>query len=134
MNYIDEQKFAEFFTTDGVYEFAGAKNTGHPAILGFRESLFSNIAHRDHLVLKVYSFGSNDLELMVLGEVNYVFEDGRKRSQEWAGRYTIVTNDVGELEFQHVKIITVSCGLCTLDSHRVSEEWKRRIWLTLIGS
>ena len=45
---------------------------------------------------------------MVLGEVNYVFEDGGSEVRSGGGRYTIVTNDVGELEFQHVKIITVS--------------------------
>jgi uncharacterized protein (TIGR02246 family) len=109
--YIDEQKFADLFTTDGVYEFAGEKNTGRAAILAFRESLFSNIAHRDHPVVKVYSFGSNDLELMVLGEVTYVFGDEGVRSQEWAGRYTIVEDDAGGLKFKPVQIFTVSIVL-----------------------
>ena len=85
------------------YEFAGKKAYGHKAIIDFREQLFKDSPHRDHSIVKVYSFGNNDHELMALGIVNY----GKDESHEWAGRYSIV-NDAGGLMFKHVHIILVS--------------------------
>jgi len=100
--------------------------------LAFRESLFSNIPYRDHPVVKVYSFGSNDLELLALGEVDYKFKDGTVHKDNWAGRYTIVKDDAGELKFKHVEIIIVSRDLYLIP-YGMSKEC-RGIWLTLIAS
>ncbi|GAB1318552.1 hypothetical protein MFIFM68171_08762 [Madurella fahalii] len=109
----DEQKLVDLFTPDGVYEFAGTKNKGAQAILGFRKKLFNNVAHRDHPVVRVYSFGTNDRELLALGEVEYRHPNGKSHTEEWAGRYSIVQDDAGALKFQHVQIILASFFLTT---------------------
>lgn len=101
----DEQALVALFTPDGIYEFAGRKNTGHQAILAFREDLFSHAGHRDHPVVKVFTFGSDDRELLALGEVEYRDDSAGTRKEEWAGRYTIVEDASGELKFKHVQIL-----------------------------
>jgi ketosteroid isomerase-like protein len=103
----DEQKLVSLFAPDGVYEFAGKKNKGHEAILAFRAQLFSNIEHRDHPVVKVYSFGTDDKNLLALGEVVYRDPAGGSHKEEWAGRYIIVQHD-GEFKFKHVQIFIAS--------------------------
>jgi hypothetical protein len=79
-----------------------------PAILIFREFLFKNAPHRDHPVLQVFTFGEDDLQLMVLGKVGYNFEDGTSHEREWVGRYEIVKDHDGKLKFKKVQIILVS--------------------------
>ncbi|KAH6614678.1 hypothetical protein B0J18DRAFT_439904 [Chaetomium sp. MPI-SDFR-AT-0129] len=101
----DEQRFVSLFTPDGIYEFAGKKQTGHDAILAFREQLFANVEHRDHPLVKVYTFGANDLELLALGQVEYKDPEGGSHNEEWAGRYSIVPGPAGKLLFRHVQII-----------------------------
>jgi hypothetical protein len=100
----DEEKLAALFTEDGTYEFAGKKNTGAKNIIACREQLFKNSPHRDHPVVKVYTFGEEDHELMALGNVDY----GKGEIHEWAGRYSIVKDAKGELKFKHAQIILVS--------------------------
>jgi hypothetical protein len=80
-------------------------------ILAFREHLFKNAPHRDHPVVRFYTFGKNDLQLMCLGKVDYKFEDGSKHEREWAGRYEIVQVPGGGLKLKKAQIIIVSC-LC----------------------
>ncbi|KAK4221446.1 hypothetical protein QBC38DRAFT_522345 [Podospora fimiseda] len=100
----DEQKLASLFTSDGVYEFAGRKNTGHDAIVAFRNDLFAHQEHRDHPVVKVFTFGSDDHELVALGEAEYRDSARGSQKEEWAGRYSVVKDADGQLKFKLVQI------------------------------
>lgn len=106
----DEEKLGSLFTSDGIYEFAGKKNKGPEAILAFRAQLFSNVEHRDHPIVKVYTFGADDHDLLALGQVEYKNvggPGGGSHKDEWAGRYIIV-QEGDQLKFKHVQIIIVS--------------------------
>jgi hypothetical protein len=93
------------FTDDGIYQFADNANQGRQKIHQFREFLYSNIPHRDHSILKVYTQGTNDLEMMALGSVSYKHHDGSSHETDWAGLYSLTKSQDGALKFQKVQII-----------------------------
>jgi hypothetical protein len=77
-------------------------------IIAFREFLFKNSPHRDHSISQVFVFGEDDLQLMVLGAVQYNFEDGSIHERQWAGRYQLTKDHDGKLKFKKAQIIIVS--------------------------
>lgn len=77
-------------------------------IIAFREKLFSAIPHRDHPVVRFFTFGNDDMNLMCYGHVGYQYPEGTTNMKEWAGRYKIVKTESGELKFKYVQIIIVS--------------------------
>ncbi|ATZ57877.1 hypothetical protein BCIN_15g03980 [Botrytis cinerea B05.10] len=101
----DEQKFANLFTSDGTYEMAEKQSVGHKEIVSFRQKFFKNIPHREHPVVKVFTFGSDDMNLMCYGTVGLKTSGETKNMKEWAGRYEIVKTDSGSLKFKYVQII-----------------------------
>jgi len=101
----DEAAFANLFTNDGIYEFAGKQGVGHKGIHDFREQLFANIPHRDHPIHKVYTFGKDYLDLMAFGSVDYVHHDKSTHSDNWAARYFITKDESGQVKFKHIQII-----------------------------
>lgn len=103
---LDDDYFADLFTTDGVYDFMGRKATGKREITALRAALFKEIPHRDHPLVQVFSSGDNDLELMALGKVDYVHHSGTPHSKDWAGLYRLVKTG-NALKFKEVKIIAV---------------------------
>ncbi|KAF7910106.1 uncharacterized protein EAE98_010904 [Botrytis deweyae] len=101
----NEQEFAELFSNDGIYEFAEEQNVGRDAIISFRKKLFANVPHREHPVVRIFTFGSDDMNLMCYGTVGYKLSDDTVNMQEWAARYEIVKTGPGDLKFKYVQII-----------------------------
>ncbi|TGO43522.1 hypothetical protein BOTNAR_3529g00010 [Botryotinia narcissicola] len=101
----NEQEFAKLFLDDGVYEFAEEQNVGREAILSFRRKLFANVPHREHPVVRIFTFGSDDMNLMCYGTVGYKLSNDVINMQEWAARYEIVNTESGDLKFKYVQII-----------------------------
>ena len=50
------------------------------AITDMRHALFLQVPHREHTALAIYTFASNQHELMVEGEVDYEHHHGHKMS------------------------------------------------------
>lgn len=107
-----------------MYEFAEVQNKGHEgslipilstivahinplAIIAFREKLFKSVPHRDHPVVKFFTFGPDDLNLMCYGRVGYKYPEGTTNMKEWAGRYKLIKTDTGALKFKYVQVIIV---------------------------
>ncbi|KAE8441194.1 hypothetical protein EG329_005626 [Mollisiaceae sp. DMI_Dod_QoI] len=103
----DEEAFAALFTPNGLYELAEVQNQGHDAIIAVRRKLFETIPYREHPVTKVFTYGSDDLNLMCFGIVDYAYPEGTTNKKEWAGRYEIEKTSSGELKFKLVQIITI---------------------------
>ncbi|KAF5878812.1 putative fungal specific transcription protein [Botrytis fragariae] len=101
----NEQAFAELFSNDGMYEFAEEQNVGRDAIISFRKKLFASVPHREHPVVRIFTFGSDDMNLMCYGTVGYRLSDDTVNMQEWAARYEIVKTEPGDLKFKYVQII-----------------------------
>lgn len=78
------------------------------AIIEFRDKLFKSAPHRDHPVVKIFTFGSDDMNLMCYGRVGYKYPEGTTNQKEWAGRYKIVKTESGSLKFKYVQVIVVS--------------------------
>ncbi|KAK8911094.1 hypothetical protein QC760_000155 [Botrytis cinerea] len=104
----NEQEFAELFVNDGTYELAEEQSVGRDEIISFRKKLFANIPHREHPVVRIFTFGSDDMNLMCYGTVGYKISDEPVNMQEWAARYEIVRTGPGDLRFKYVQIIIVS--------------------------
>ncbi|KAM0315750.1 hypothetical protein ACHAO8_003602 [Botrytis cinerea] len=104
----DEQEFAELFVNDGTYELAEEQSVGRDEIISFPKKLFANIPHREHPVVRIFTFGSDDMNLMCYGTVGYKISDEPVNMQEWAARYEIVRTGPGDLRFKYVQIIIVS--------------------------
>ncbi|CAF9926818.1 MAG: hypothetical protein GOMPHAMPRED_004235 [Gomphillus americanus] len=104
----DEQKFAQTFTEDGIYEVAETQSVGPDAIIAFREKFFKDVPHRDHPVVKVFTYGPDDKNLMIYGNVGVELPEGTKHSKEWAGRYEIVDTGSGGLKFKYVQVFVTA--------------------------
>lgn len=59
-------------------------------------------------MVKIFTFGSDDMNLMAYGRVGYKYPEGTTNMKEWAGRYKIVKGGDGELRFTYVQVILVS--------------------------
>jgi hypothetical protein len=64
--------------------------------------------HRDHPAVKIFTFGSDDMNLMCYGTVGYKSADETVNMKEWAGRYEIVRTNSGTLKFKYAQVIIVS--------------------------
>ena len=83
-------------------------------IIKMREKLFPNIPSRHHRILKLYTYGSNEHELLAYGEVDYEHHHGGKADTHWASKYSV--KQVGnELKFAHVHIVLVLLTHSVLD-------------------
>ena len=47
------------------------------------------VQERRHTVHKIFPFGNNSTEFMLVGLVNYTLKTGEKKDVEWAGRATL---------------------------------------------
>ena len=71
-----------------------------------RKALFAHIPHRDHRLVKIYTAGSDQNNLMAHGKVDYKHHHGHTTATDFAGRY--VLEKVGdEIKFKVVQIILV---------------------------
>lgn len=59
-------------------------------------------------MVKFFTFGPDDLNLMCYGRVGYKYPEGTINMKEWAGRYKIVKTESGVLKFKYVQVILVS--------------------------
>jgi len=108
---VDEDKLASLFLADGVYQFGPLVGRGHDGIKDLREKLFANIPHRKHPAVRIYTFGDDQMELMVLGKVEYKFHEGHGHDTDWTGRYSLGRDEDGTLKFKEMQIIMVSAAL-----------------------
>ena len=77
-------------------------------ILALRREVWAHIPHRDHRVLGIFTLGTNDLELMVHGEVHYEHHAGHETMTEWAARASLEKEDGGRVRMKQYQIIIVS--------------------------
>ena len=56
----------------------------------------------------MFTYGPDDKNLMIYGNVGVELPEGTKHSKEWAGRYEIVDTGSGGLKFKYVQVFVVS--------------------------
>lgn len=79
-------------------------------IVALRKALFAHIPHRDHRILRYYTFDKENMHLMGLGTVGYKHHHGHETGSDWAAKYDLVKVG-GEAKFKHVQVIVVSSEL-----------------------
>ena len=72
-----------------------------------RHALFAHIPHRDHRAVKFFTFGTNQHELLVEGEVDYEHHHGHTTDSPWAARISIEEKG-NDVKFKLLQIIVVS--------------------------
>ncbi|ROW16511.1 hypothetical protein VPNG_02794 [Cytospora leucostoma] len=101
----NEEALADLFhPVKGVYQLASRRAEGRDEILALRKALFAYIPRRDHTAVKLFTFGGDQTQIMVLGRVAYGHHAGHETSGDWAAK-TVLTRVGGEVKFLEVNII-----------------------------
>ncbi|KAL8924490.1 MAG: hypothetical protein Q9172_002655 [Xanthocarpia lactea] len=104
----DHEGFADMFTDDGEYSMNDRSAKGRQEIINMRRGLFSHIPTRDHTPHQIYTHGSDQLQLMARGHIQYKHHMGHERDTEWGAYYDLKKDENGEPKFQKIHIIVDS--------------------------
>ncbi|PSR79582.1 hypothetical protein BD289DRAFT_455767 [Coniella lustricola] len=100
-----EEALAELFDPEkGVYQLASKKAQGREAIIELRKALFASIPRREHRVVKIFTFGEDQSQLLVLGKVEYGHHHGHETNSDWASKIVLSTSE-GQPKLAEVQII-----------------------------
>ncbi|ROV91613.1 hypothetical protein VSDG_07898 [Cytospora chrysosperma] len=101
----NEKAFADLFDPEkGVYQLASRKAEGRDAIFALRKALFAYIPRREHTAVKLFTYGQDQTQIMVLGKVEYSHHAGHDTAGDWAAKI-VLTRAGGEPKFLEVNII-----------------------------
>lgn len=117
------EKYADFFTKDGVLIMASNKVEGRDSmfslpsstrsiltlfvdIIKMRHGMWEKVAKRSHKPAQLYAFGSGSNDIMLYGTVDYTLKDGRSTVVEWSARAHFIQDD-GDLKMRFYQVFLV---------------------------
>lgn len=78
-----------------------------PEIRALRKAIWSHIPNRDHSPVQIYTYGDDQYDMMVFGEVSYDHHHpGHQTATEWAARFKLA-KEGGEIKVRVCHVIVV---------------------------
>ncbi|KAJ4268703.1 hypothetical protein NW762_002770 [Fusarium torreyae] len=102
----ENQRWVDSFTEDAKVQIGADKARGSKDLAQFRSRMWSHIKERKHTVHKVFPgrfAGSEDSEVMLLGEVSVTTTDGRLKEAAWSAHAVIKKVD-GQWKFREYRV------------------------------
>jgi len=88
-------RYVEKFRGDAEFIVGSKRCKGSEEILQARKAMWTSIASRLHTPSKIFPFGPDSNEVMIMGTVVFGLKDGRTSEVEWAGHAKLV-EEAGE--------------------------------------
>lgn len=70
--------------------------------------MWTAVVERKHTIYQIYPFGSDSLEFMLRGKVEYKLKAGGAAQKDWAGYAVLVKDGKGKLQFKFYQVYLVS--------------------------
>ena len=81
-------------------------------VVALRKAIWSHIPNRDHSPIQIFTHGTDQMDLMVHGDVTYNHHHGHETGSDWAA--TVKLAKVGdEIKMKRYQIIVVSSSNAT---------------------
>lgn len=83
--------------------------TSTAEILALRKAMWAHVPDRDHKPIQIYTHGSDQMDLMIHGDVSYNHHYGHQTGADWAAKVKLAMEG-GEIKMAYYQIIVDSAA------------------------